>query len=137
MNEIDLIRRQLATECQHFAEVASDCAANVGSHPDFNRACAQYLAFAVTRMEGHAKPGPLQALLTAARAAPDSSPAWKSFFAAFNEQLQKRIKDLDALAARNPLVTEWRSASGIDADSIVTERTLYNSMKATMPAKGR
>jgi hypothetical protein len=37
------------------------------------------------------------------------------------------------MLSRNLPVTEWRTVSRIDADSIFAERTLYSRVKATIP----
>lgn len=125
MNEIQIIQKQLATERLHFAEVANACAAALGSasRSDFVTACADYLAFAVTRLAWSFK----------APAADAGEERWREFLRAFDEQAAKHFAAVDALLTRNLPVSEWRALSRIDADSIFTERALYERVKATVP----
>lgn len=132
MNEIQIIQRQLQTERQHFAEVAATCASALDSGTlvgAFATACADYFAFAVTRFAALApsgsSPPPPKADSSAAR--------WREFLQAFTAVSDNHFESLDALKARNPLVTEWRAVSRIDADSIFTERACYERFKATAP----
>jgi hypothetical protein len=143
MNEIQIIQKQLATERQHFTEVAAACAASLDTArpavaptgvggTEFVRACADYFAFALGRSE----PGPsTEAIsrLASARATATKS-SWHDFLDAFNSEVRKRFALLDALAERNPSITEWRAVSRIDADSIFQERALYTRAKAALPA---
>jgi hypothetical protein len=128
MNEIQIIQSQLATERLHFEEVANACAAALGNgnfaaHSDFAAACADYLAFAATRLAWNSKaPGP---------DAPEER--WREFLRAFNDQATKHFGTLDGLLTRNLPVSQWRTLSRIDADSIFTERTYYGRVKATVP----
>jgi hypothetical protein len=125
MNEIQIIQSQLATERLHFTEVAQVCAAALANgtfagRSDFAAACADYFAFAVTRLGGNPRvPG--------ADAAADR---WREFLRAFNEQATKHFGTLDALLTRNLPVSEWRALAKIDADSIFTERAFYGRVKA-------
>ena len=81
MNELQIIQSQLATERLHFTEVANTCAAALGNgsfaaHSELAAACADYFAFAVTRLAWNSKtPGP-------------DAPAerWRGFLRAFNDQ---------------------------------------------------
>ena len=128
MNEIQIIQKQLATEKLHFEEVANACAAALdkGSFApgsDFALACADYFAFAVTRLAGNPTP-------PAAPAAQASRQGWREFLLAFNDQAAKHFATLDELLTRNLPVTEWRARSRIDADSIYMERTRYARVKA-------
>jgi hypothetical protein len=128
MNEIQIIQQQLATERLHFAEVANACAAaldsvNLAARGDFVTACADYFAFAVTRLAGSFK----------APAANAGEERWREFLRAFDEQTSKHFATVDALLTRNLPVSEWRALSKIDADSIFTERALYGRVKATVP----
>jgi len=128
MNEIQIIQGQLATERLHFAEVAGSCAAALGNGSfaasrDFAAACADYFAFAVTRLAWNSRaPSP--------DAAEDR---WREFLRVFNDQATKHFGSLDALLTRNLPVSEWRALSKIDADSIFTERACYARVKATVP----
>lgn len=128
MNEIQIIQSQLATERLHFAEVANACAAaldngKLAAHGDFAAACADYFAFAVTRLAWNSRaPGP---------DAPEER--WREFLRAFNDQATTHFAELQMLLPRNLPVAQWRALSKIDADSIFTERTYYGRVKATVP----
>lgn len=138
MNEIQIIRRQLAAEQLHFVQVANATAAALRSgaftaNTDFAAACADYFAFAVTRFGGDST-----AKLGAARAssggiAADADAHWQEFLLAFNEESRKYFAAVDDLLARNPLVTEWRAMARIDADSIFAERKHYGRVTAMLP----
>jgi hypothetical protein len=125
MNEIQIIQNQLATERLHFVEVANACAAALGNgsfaaRGDFAAACADYFAFAVTRLAWNSSPpGP--------EAAADR---WRDFLRAFNDQANRHFGALEELLSRNLPVSEWRALSRIDADSIFTERAYYGRVKA-------
>ena len=128
MNEIQIIQSQLATERLHFAEVANACAAALdtgtsAARSDFAAACADYFAFAVTRLAWNSSaPGP-------------DAPVdrWREFLRAFNDQATTHFGALEQLLGRNLPVPEWRALSRIDADSIFTERAFYGRVKATVP----
>jgi hypothetical protein len=128
MNEIQIIQSQLTTERLHFAEVANACVAALGdgsftARSDFAAACADYFAFAVTRLA-----------LNSRAPAPDApEDRWHEFLRAFNDQATKHFGALDALLTRNLPVAQWRALSKIDADSISTERAYYGRVKATLP----
>jgi hypothetical protein len=128
MNEIQIIQSQLASERLHFAEVAGSCAAALGNgsfaaNRDLAAACADYFAFAVTRLAWNST-----------APSPDATAErWREFLRAFNEQAAKHFGSLDELLTRNLPVSEWRALAKIDADSIFTERTYYRRVKATTP----
>jgi hypothetical protein len=128
MNEIQIIQSQLATERLHFAEVANACLAaldnrSFAARGDFAAACADYFAFAVTRLAWNER----------APSADTAEDRWREFLRAFNDQATKHFDSLDSLVTRNLPVSEWRALSKIDADSIFTERTYYGRVKATVP----
>src|ERR1700730_3810165 len=128
MNEIQIIHSQLATERLHFAEVANACAAALddgrfAARSEFAAACADYFAFAVTRLACNSR-----------APAPDApADRWHDFLRAFNDQAAKHFGALDELLTRNLPVTQWRALSKIDADSIFTERAYFGRVKATLP----
>ena len=130
MNEIQIIQTQLATERAHFEEVANACAVALDKGTfvpgtEFALACAEYFAFAVTRLAAN---GPS---LTSPAA--QASPAlWRDFLRAFSDQSSRHFAAVDTLLTRNLPVTEWRARSRIDADSIFTERTRYSRVKAAV-----
>jgi hypothetical protein len=138
MNEIQLIQQQLATERLHFAEVAGVCEgalanATLAGASEFAHACADYFAFAVSRFDADSTAA---AKLEAARLADPASPslAWRDFLRVFNAEMQQHFVGLDLRLARNAPITRWRAVSRIDADSIFTERALYERVKATLPS---
>jgi hypothetical protein len=125
MNEIQIIHSQLATERLHFTEVAQACAAALdngtfAARGEFAAACADYFAFAVTRLAGN-RPVPSVAA---------SEDRWREFLRAFNEQATQHFGTLDGLLTRNLPVSEWRTLAKIDADSIFSERLHYGRVKA-------
>jgi hypothetical protein len=143
MNEIDIIKKQLATERQHFAEVASTFfsvlgSADFDSSGGFAQACRDYFDFALTRFEGSARRD-LAARFDGAKLSQAStdrlaSGSWRSFLEAFNAESNRRFAALDALSARTVSVTEWRAISKIDADTIFRERAFYERVAAALPA---
>jgi len=139
MNEIQIIRQQLATERLHFAEVAQACVAALDSgkfaaDSQFIAASADYLAFALTRLSGASSVQAPVSNAASLQVPGANAPVehWRAFLAAFTAHARKRFETLDELAARNPLVTEWRAVSRIDADSIFTERARYERFKAAV-----
>jgi hypothetical protein len=148
MNETQILKAQLATERLHFAEVANACATALGNGSfatdcDFATACADYFAFAVTRFDAQ----PARDVAAKLEAARDGVPRatgavgvgtadslWREFLLVFAQESHKHFHALEGLRARNPLVTEWRAVSRIDADSIFAERARYGRVKATVPA---
>ena len=124
MNEIQIIQKQLATERAHFAEVAQLCAAGGVTGAEFQAACTDYFAFAVTRFD----PGVAERL-----AATLAGGLNAGFVSEFDESARAHFQKLDALLTRSVPVTQWRAVSGIDADSIFAERTRYARVKATLP----
>ena len=59
---------------------------------------------------------------------------WSDFLRFFCGAWSARRDEIDRLFERQAKVTDWRTVSGIDADSIVDERTRYARVKATLPA---
>ena len=136
MNELEIIQQQLDTERSHFVAVASACAQAVREagerHGEFKRACADYFAFAVTRLECDAD---VLQQLQKARSSGGVAPAeWLHFTNSFEAQVRARVTTLEALKGRNRPITEWRAAAGIDADSIMAERALYRRIVEALPA---
>jgi hypothetical protein len=127
VNEIQIIQSQLATERAHFAEVANACAAALDRNNfipggELALACAEYFAFAATRISASpTSPG--------ATAGPES---WRHFLRGFIDASTRHFAAIDTLLTQNLPVTEWRARSGIDADSIFTERAHYARVKAAV-----
>lgn len=127
MNEIQIIQKQLATEREHFTEVASLARAFV-HEPIVGRAllaaCTDYFAFAVTRFTPE---------VSEALAAQLAAGVNTDFLRAFEDAARAYYARLDPLLARNLPVSEWRAISRIDADSIYAERARYARVKAVIP----
>jgi hypothetical protein len=157
MNELEIIRHQIATERQHVAEVASACARLLDGgalQGVAAQAGLEYLAFTLTRLEaGAAREG--QAKLEAVRAggsqgsastqgpagaqppaaqrpygAQDSSERWRDFLQFFDGEWRRHLDALDAATSRTLHIKEWRAIAKIDADSIYEERQRYECVKA-------
>ena len=126
MNEIQIIHNQLATEQVHFAEVAHLCAAaleqGLTGKNALVAACADYFAFAVTRLPE----------IPTSPTADSSETRWREFLQVFNEQAARHFAAIDELVTRHLPVTEWRTRFGIDADSIMVERARYSRVKAAV-----
>jgi len=150
VNEIELLRTQLATERRHVREVAASCAAAArgvpsapaGSAPDaWRQACTEYLgcvlewfderdarllelydrtAVAALGDGGHGREA-LERL--AADTAAHSR--WQDLERFINGPWDARRAAVEALLATNPRVADWRAFGGIDVDSICRERVLY------------
>src|SRR5260370_11943101 len=129
MNEIQIIQSQLARERLHFEEVASACAAalsngSFAAHSDFAAACADYLAFAVTRLAWNSKaPGP---------DAPEER--WREFLRAFNDQAAKHFGALDERLTRNLPVAQWRAAASVRAALPFSQPPFYERGEEEKPA---
>jgi hypothetical protein len=59
---------------------------------------------------------------------------WSDFLRFFSGAWSARRDEIDRLFERQAKVTDWRTVSDIDADSIVDERSRYARVKATLPA---
>jgi hypothetical protein len=59
---------------------------------------------------------------------------WTEFLRFFSGAWSARRDEIDRLFERQAKVTDWRTVSDIDADSIVDERSRYARVKATLPA---
>ena len=59
---------------------------------------------------------------------------WTDFLRFFSGAWSARRDEIDRLFERQAKVTDWRTVSDIDADSIVDERSRYARVKATLPA---
>jgi hypothetical protein len=89
-------------------------------------AFADYFSFAALRLPAMQSGRPATG--------PDAGVAqWREFLLAFNESAARHFAALDQLLTRLSPVTEWRTASKIDADVIVEERTRYQRVKAAIP----
>jgi hypothetical protein len=59
---------------------------------------------------------------------------WQEFAQFFNGVWRARRDAIDALLGPNNRTTDWRHFGGIDADSILEERSRYARVHATLPA---
>ena len=75
----------------------------------------------------------LEAALAANPEANTTALRWGEFLKFFTGPWSTRRDELDRLMQLLPKVTDWRTVSAIDADSIVDERTRWARVKATMP----
>jgi len=66
----------------------------------------------------------------------DNTPrkCWREFAQFFNGVWSARRDALDELFKRHARVSDWRTVSGIDADSILEERNRYASVRGKLPA---
>ena len=72
---------------------------------------------------------------TSARSADDAAQeSWREFARFFNSVWSARRDAIDALLKANTRATDWRVIAGIDADSILEERTRYARVRAALPA---
>lgn len=154
VNEIELLRNQLATERRHAREVASSCAA--ASRGNWQRVCSEYLGCVLDWFdERDARLAALYARLPAAdadrkavaalglggrahealeRLADGAAAAsWADLARFINGPWDTRRAAVEALLATNPRVADWREYAGIDADSISRERALYARCRAALP----
>ncbi len=152
MNEVQLLRAQLAAEREHLREVAALCAArrredNISY--DFIISCTEYLLFrlskehargvALQNLQGVAPEnlrralipvtaaiGELRAQSTARNVATDARQRLELLdrCAALADQLIESRRALEALAESRYTVEDWRRVACIDADSILEERKL-------------
>ena len=60
--------------------------------------------------------------------------SWREFAQFFNSVWSARRDAIDALLAASTRTTDWRVIAGIDADSILEERTRYARVRTTLPA---
>jgi hypothetical protein len=154
MNEIQLLRAQLAAERRHVLAVASACAdAHRAAPPQgtptlaaLSEASTAYVALVVdwfaardarlTALGTHLPPG--EALgheaLEKIRAGANPAEAWGACAALLSGAWDSRRAAIEALCGANRRVTDWRAFAGIDANSIHEERALYGRVRAALPA---
>ena len=161
MNELQLIRAQLTLERQHAAEVVRSLAERVAIE-SFRSIAADYLAWVLSRFEERdqvfhdllrkrfttedssrrtaeaalALPGSSREALIKLETALGSKDggAWQEFQHFFTGPWCNRRDEIDRLFERQAKVTDWRTVSDIDADSIVDERGRYARVSAARPS---
>lgn len=98
--------------------------------PD-RRAVERAFALQGTSREALAK---LETALSSTGAAEGTATRWAEFLRFFSGAWSARRDEIDRLFEQQAKITDWRTVSYIDADSIVDERNRYARVKATTPA---
>jgi hypothetical protein len=147
VNEIELIRAQLATERAHLREIAAACEqpGDALARLDYLREVLGWFAARDERLERLLQEAggvgqDARAALAGALAGPGSShealqrlPAvaagsaqqWREFADFMRDAWDSRRQRLDSLLAQESGTTTWRTVAGIDADSVLEERARY------------
>jgi hypothetical protein len=152
MNEIQLIRDQLALERRHTLEVVNACARLNERAPEprppgsvtlegFRQACVDYLRFVLGCFEQRDEPlalgddsqGQTRAALEELEAARAEPEAWRRLADYLGTDWDKRRTAIEARLAANAQVADWRTFSRLDADSILAERELFSRVRTTLP----
>jgi hypothetical protein len=164
MNEVELIRAQLRVERQHAEAVARACASahtavsadaieylawiltrfeereqvfhdlirkRFAAGDPHRQAVELTLGSPGSNREALAK---LEAALGASADAHTTALRWSEFLNFFSRDWVARRNEIDRLFPIQAKVTDWRTVSAIDADSIVDERARWARVKATMPS---
>jgi hypothetical protein len=155
MNEIQLLRGQLAAERRRVLAVATSCAgahrraatsAETPALAALAEASTAYLARVVrwfeardarlTALGTHLPPGEAlgREALEKIRTGAKPAEAWGAGAALLNGAWDSRRAAIEALWDANPRVKDWRDFACIDADSIHEERALYGRVRAALPA---
>jgi len=155
MNEIQLLREQLATERRHVRAVASACAAAhrgaaasaaSAALPALREAAAAHLTLVLGWFEARdarlatlgieLPPGDSlgREALGKLRPGADAATAWAACAGLVNGAWDERRAVIESLCAANPRVTDWRAFARVDADSIQQERALYARVRSALPA---
>lgn len=151
MNEIQLLRAQLAAERRRVREVAAAGAAAGGSPAAFAEACAAYLACVLGWFEQRdarlpaavairgalaaaGESGGAREALALLRTAGDTPAGWQALAHFIQGRWDTRRGAIEACLATDVSVADWRTYAGVDADSIVRERALYRQVRAALPA---
>jgi hypothetical protein len=154
MNEIELLRDQLATERRHVREVASACAkahAGASARPGdaaleaLRAACGEYLGCVLEwfgrrdqRLRELYAQHPLadsgRMALERLRQAGPGPESWQALAEFINGPWDAQRGAIEVLLASNRRVADWRAVCGIDADSVCQERALYARVHAALPS---
>jgi len=155
MNEIQLLREQLAAERRHVREVAAACAAAYRLAPvrpadaalgRLRRAGCEYLGCVLGWFEerdarlraysatscGDAGRRALEVLGTLA-AEGEARAGWEALCDLINGPWDGQRSASAALLDSLAHVADWRAVAAIDADSIYRERALYAQVRAALP----
>jgi hypothetical protein len=160
VNEIRLLRVQLATERLHVGAVASACAAAWSGATDLRAAGSDYLQCVlgwfderdrrlrelvrtrpdISAPEGQGFEDALgqaggsdEALQKLQAAQGGSSPGWQALAQFVGTVWERRREAIDALLASLTRATDWRLIAAIDADSILEERRRFERVNAACP----
>ncbi|HTD13349.1 MAG TPA: hypothetical protein VK676_14895 [Steroidobacteraceae bacterium] len=160
MNEIQLLRVQLATERLHVGAVATACAAAWSGAADLRAAGHDYLLcvlgwfderdrrlreFVRTHpdVRGHERqgfedalgqPGGSDEALEKLKAAQGgASLAWQALAQFVGTVWERRRGAIDALLATITRPADWRAIARLDADSILEERRRFERVNAACP----
>lgn len=164
MNEIELIRRQLATERAHALEVSGACAAALGEGAAqalngaqleaFRKAAEDYLECALSSFarrdqrlaelvrrlpNGDERRRGMDAALAQYGGSRDAlarlgTRSWRELADYLGRPWGSRCETIDRLLGAGAAVGDWREFAGIDADSILEERTRYARVRVALPA---
>ena len=101
----------------------------IRERPEINGGAEQVFALPGTSREALAK------LEAALRAGSDalSAQLWADFLQFFDGAWRTRRDALDKLFAQHARITDWRTMSVIDADSIFDERKRYSRVRESLP----
>jgi hypothetical protein len=161
VNEIELIRAQLAAERVHVKAVAQACARNVAALAELKAAGADYLRCVLGRFEArdqrltelirtrpgldararHAIPAALaqpgssrEALEKLAAISAGTPVAWQALAQWVAGVWSPRRDAIDALLTAITRPADWRAIAAVDADSILDERRRFERVRAACPA---
>jgi len=152
VNEIQVIRTQLATERAHLCEIAAACEEpgdRIARH-DYLRHVLGWFAAREERLEQllrvpdrlgaearAALAGALaeagsssEALRRLPAASGGSAQEWRQFARFMADAWDSRRRRLDALLAQESAAATWRTVAGIDADTMLEERARYGRARA-------
>jgi hypothetical protein len=143
MNEVQLLRRQIATERQHAREAAAHCACVRTTTPAASRVFSEinsvnssiydeYIMYYIVRERARAL-AHIARLSPSTPLAPAEEVALRSLRDALEEtanpdaalHLIDATEAIEKLAERCYKVEDWRSVAQVDADSILQERRLW------------
>ena len=139
MNETEIIQQQLDIERRHFAQVAQACAGALDAQGRAREpllgACADYLEFALTRLQSQTA-AEARSRLRSARTADAAAAAgpWQAFLELFDKACHEHFAAIDAMRARNEPVARWRALARLDADAIVAERERFAHVRSGLPS---
>ncbi len=163
MNEIELLRAQLATERRHVSAVANACAAATADAAALRTAGTDYLrcvlgwfaardrrlgellraradmdegtrrGLAAALSQPGASDVALGKLPAAEAAAAGAAAAWQALAQFVGTAWGPRREALDALLGTLTRPADWRTIAGIDADSVLEERRRFEPLRVVAP----